>query len=109
MTSREIMKRTLEFEGPERVARSFKPSDMVGGGPQLPNPAGEWKKINDREWQRTDEWGNIWRRIEDISKGEIHAGALGNLDEVETFPLPDFNNSGYYAAVKREFDQHPDH
>ena len=59
MDSREIVRRTLEFEYPERVAHSFSPSDFVWAGPEIPNLEGEWRKINDREWRRTDEWGNL--------------------------------------------------
>jgi len=108
MNSREIVKRTLEFENPERIAHSFLPSDLFGAGPEIPNPEGEWRKINDREWQRTDEWGNVWRRVDDTSKGEIAKGALDNLDDVETFPLPDFSNPGYYAQAKETFESLPD-
>lgn len=108
MTSREIVRRTLEFDHPERVARSFKPSDMISGGPQVPNPAGEWIRINDREWQRTDEWGNVWRRIDDTSKGEIFKGAVDDLDKADSFPVPDFNNPEYYAEAKKRFDREPD-
>jgi hypothetical protein len=45
MDGREIVRRTLAFGGPERVARSFAPSDFTWGGTSIPNPAGEWRKI----------------------------------------------------------------
>ena len=98
MNSREIVRRTLEFEYPERVAHSFPPSDVIAAGPEIPKPEGEWQKIDERRWQRTDEWGNVWGRVDDTSKGEIIEGALGNLDDVEEFPLPNFSNATYYTA-----------
>jgi uroporphyrinogen decarboxylase len=79
------------------------PTDFIWAGPQIPNPEGEWRKINEREWRRTDEWGNIWGRVDATSKGEIVKGALEDLDTVETFPLPDFANPEYYARAKEIF------
>jgi len=108
VNSREIVRRTLEFEYPDRVAHSFLPSDLIGAGPEIPNPDGEWRKINDREWRRTDEWGNVWGRVDETSKGEIVEGALDNLDKVETFPLPDFSNPEYYDNARQTFGSSPD-
>ena len=48
MDSREVVQRTLEFSRPERVARSFEPSDFVSAGPEIPNPAGEWRRTQGR-------------------------------------------------------------
>ncbi len=109
MNSREILRRTLDFEYPERVAHSFSPSDMVVGKPEIPNPEGEWKKINSREWHRIDEWGNVWGRLDDSSMGEIIKGALENINEAETFQLPDFSNPEYYKNAKEIFSNHPNH
>jgi len=107
MEPREIVRKTLTFEGPERVARSFSPSDFVYGGIEIPNPNGTWRKINDREWRRVDEWGNTWGRIDDSSKGEVIEGALTDLDDVDTVPLPDFGNEAYYEKTERTFTRHP--
>jgi len=109
MNSREIVRRTLEFENPERIAHTFSPSDMVVGMPEIPNPDGEWKKINDREWRRIDEWGNVWGRMDDTSKGEIIKGGLSDFNDVENFPMPDFSRYEYYERVKEIFDAHPEH
>jgi hypothetical protein len=103
MNSHEIVRRTLTFENPERIAHSFLPADFVSAGPQIPNPEGEWHKINDREWRRTDEWGNVWGRVDDTSKGEIMQGALESLDDVETFPLPDFADPDAYEYATEIF------
>jgi hypothetical protein len=108
MDSREIVRRTLEFQYPERVAHSFSPSDFVWAGPEIPNLEGEWRKTNDREWRRTDEWGNLWGRVDGTSKGEIVKGALHDLNDVATFPLPDFSNPEYYLKAKGIFALQPD-
>jgi uroporphyrinogen decarboxylase len=109
MISREIVARTLAFEGPDRVAHSFPPSDFVSASPELRNPEGEWRRIDGREWRRTDEWGNVWGRVDETSKGEIVQGALTSLADVETFPLPDFSDPQAYEAAAKTFAAHPDH
>ncbi|NLF00028.1 MAG: hypothetical protein GX601_03535 [Anaerolineales bacterium] len=107
-SSREIVRQTLEFECPERVAHSFTPSDFISAGVDIANPDGEWHRINAREWRRLDEWGNLWGRVDETSKGEVIRGALADLGEVERFPLPDFSASAYYARARDTFAQHPD-
>ncbi|MBN1284774.1 MAG: hypothetical protein JXB47_05205 [Anaerolineae bacterium] len=106
MNSHEIVQRTLDFTGPERVARSFEPSDLAWGGVHLEE--GEWHKTDAKTWERVDSWGNVWRRIDDTSKGEVVKGALSNLDDVETFPLPDFDNPERYAGTAALFAASPD-
>lgn len=108
MTSREIVARTLAFEGPDRVARSFPPSDFVSASPVMHHPQGEWRRVDGREWRRIDEWGNVWGRVDETSKGEIVQGALTDLDDVETFPLPDFSDPQAYEAAAEKFAAHAD-
>jgi len=107
-TSTEVIRQTLSFAGPSRLAHSFAPSDMVAAGPEIPNCLGKWRKINDQEWRRVDEWGNEWARIDDTSKGEVVKGALEDLGNVERFPLPAFSDPAYYANARERFDAHPD-
>ncbi len=108
-SSHEIVRKTLEFEGPERVAHSFYPSDFVGAGPRIPNPEGEWRRVGDgHAWRRKDEWGNIWGRVDETSKGEVVQGALADFDQVETISLPDFANPAYYNHAKEIFALSPD-
>lgn len=105
-TSREIMQHTLDFTGPERVARTFAPSDVIQVDPQLIE--GEWQSMNGSGWQRIDAWGNVWGRVDDSSKGEVIKGALTDLADVETFQLPDFADPALYAQARRSFAATPD-
>jgi len=107
-TSREIVKQTLAYAAPPRLAHSFPPdSDIVGAVAEIPNPQGEWRKVGESEWQRVDEWGNVWSRVDDTSKGEVSKGALEDLDQVDTFPLPDFDNPNYYQKAAEIFAEYP--
>lgn len=108
MKPREIVQRTLEFQSPQRVAHSFSPSDFNWGTPYIPNPAGAWEKVGDQAWERTDEWGNVWRRLDPTSKGEVERGAVADLADAATCPLPDYSNPAWYAAAREAFAAAPD-
>ena len=64
MTSREIVERTLDYARPERVARSFGDSDFSGTRCSVESHATDWKEIGGGRWERKDEWGNTWERID---------------------------------------------
>ena len=106
MNSREIVQRTLDFDYPERVAHSFPQSDFIKVRVEVPR--GEWHITRGDEWERVDAWGNVWGRVDKTSKGEVVRGALADLDQAETFPLPDLNNPDYYRASEAQFAQYPD-
>ena len=108
MNSREIVRRTLAFENPERIAHSFAPSDFIFGAAQIPNPLGAWRKVGEHAWQRTDEWGNVWGRVDDTSKGQVIQGVLDDLNKVATCPFPDFADPAHYARAREIFASHPD-
>jgi hypothetical protein len=65
----------------------------------------EWRKINDREWRRTDEWGNVWGRVDETSKGEVVQGAVEDLNDVERFPLP--GPQDVYALLRQDHGHRP--
>ncbi len=109
MNSREIVRRTLEFDGPERVARSFEPSDMVFARHQAKTHETEWVKAGENRWTSTDEWGNTWHRLDPTSKGEVAESVLDNLDELDAYEFPDFSNPKDYESVREARRQHPGH
>jgi hypothetical protein len=108
MNSRTIVEKTLEFDTPERLAFSWEPADFCWGGPELPNPDGEWHEVHPGAWERKDEWGNTWRRLDPTSKGEVAVGALGDLRDVDSLPLPDFSRQEYYDQARRNFKANPE-
>ena len=108
MDSREIVRRTLDFEGPERVARSFSESDLVWAGNLVNGRESAWRRGESGRWERTDIWGNLWTRVDDHSMGEVAKGVLGDLSRVSTMELPDFSHADDYEPVRRERKKHPD-
>ena len=118
MTSREIVAATLDYSGPERVARSFSPSDFASAHTTARTYATEWQLTRAKpsegqsqlgeEWTRIDEWGNLWRRIDPTSKGEVARGVLDDLDQVESYEFPDFTQPADYLAVREKRAEFPD-
>ena len=109
MKSREIVMRTVDHTGPERVPGSMPPpywNDFFHAHVDYPTkPENRWHKVDDVRWERLDEWGNTWARIESFSKGEVSKGILDNLDDVETFPIPDLDNPAYYETVREAYSE----
>ncbi len=99
MTGLEIVAATLDWQKPERVARTFWDSDIEGCWYDVKTHDTPWA-LKGNEWYRTDTWGNIWKRIDDSSKGEVVKGILDDIDEIYSYQFPDFSNPKDYMAVK---------
>ncbi len=108
MNSREIVLRTLEYSGPERVAKSFGDSDFTGCGNTVKTHARPWKKMGSSRWEMIDEWGNIWGRIDPTSKGEVIKGVLEDRADYNTYEFPDFSNPKDYETVLQYKAEYPD-
>ena len=105
MTSQEIVRRTLDFENPERVARSFDESDFRSAGNTVTTPATGWEEVGPDKWERTDEWGNLWGRIDPTSKGEVIKGVLEAVDDLGTYELPDYSSPDDYAIARERREE----
>ncbi len=108
MNAREIVRRTLDFESPCRVARSFGDSDLVSASFKVESRAAPWREIGAGRWERTDLWGNTWGRIDQTSKGEVLRGVLDSARDAEEYALPDFSRPESYDGVRRKRAQHPE-
>jgi uroporphyrinogen decarboxylase len=108
MTSREIVKRTIDNDGPERVARSFQEADIVGAGCSTTTHATQWKEVGGGRWERTDEWGNIWGRVDPTSKGEVIKGVLEDISDMDSYEFPDYSKPKDYACVSQRRSDAPD-
>lgn len=108
MTSREIVQATLDYDGPERVARSFAESDIVGVSYSIQTRETDWVEVGGGRWERLDEWGNTWARLDPTSKGEVVKGILDSLADVERLEFPDFSDPRSYDTVPETRKTHPD-
>lgn len=108
MNSKEIVKRTLNFAKPARVAHSFYPSDFVWAGIHINAPQNRWKKVGDLNWQRTDEWGNIWQKKCCSARGKIIRGGLHNCENIQSYTFPDFSSPPLYNPIKNIFSSTAD-
>ena len=107
MTSREIVRRTLDYDDPERVARSFGQSDLKWVGNGVETHATDWREVGGGRWERTDEWGNLWARIDETSKGEVVQGVLDGLGDMDSYAFPDHSRPEDYAVTKEQRDVAP--
>lgn len=108
MTSIEIVKRTIEYDRPDRVARSFQGSDIVGTGCSATTHATRWEEAGGGRWERTDEWGNTWGRIDPTSKGEVIRGVLNDIFNIDSYEFPDYSRPEDYACVSQRRAEYPD-
>ncbi len=108
MNSREIVQRTLDCEGPERVARSFRDSDFVWCWSSVETHATEWSEVGEGRWERTDEWGNLWSRVDPTSMGEVVKGVLTDLSDLSSYEPPDYSRPEDYECVKQKRSEAPD-
>ena len=107
MNSREIVVRTIEYTGPERVAGSMPPPywhDLSSAGYHLEGYSRGWQDVGGGRQEYVDEWGNTWARIDDYSKGEVTRGAIQEIDDVFTIPLPDLANPANYEMARAVFN-----
>lgn len=111
MTSREIVQMSLAFAGPPRI-----PYGMGGGFPRdmrtvgrdrAPNSRARGWQQQDGYWDMFDEWGNEWRRLESITKGEVYHGVLqDSWDLLDTYEFPQTDDPALYERAAAECRQH---
>lgn len=104
MQPREIMQASLAFAGPPRIAYGMGggfPKDLryVRRRPAPNSRATEWVRTGDR-WERADEWGNTWSRLEEHTKGEPKVGVLEeSWDRLDTYEFPRTDAAELYDEV----------
>jgi len=112
MTSREIVLRTIGFRGPERVAMTLPPpypDDITrrGIGPDPDwKPSRTWEQAQGAKWE--DEWGNVWARLDEFSKGEVVEGAIKDWKDLDDYAMPRFDKASRYRAASDLFKAQPD-
>ena len=107
MNSREIVLGTLNYSGTERVAGSMPApywNDLCHASLRLQSFSPDWQDVGGGRQEYVDEWGNTWARIDDYSKGEVWQGALQEIDDVYTLPLPDLANPANFQMAREVYN-----
>ncbi|NLG16359.1 MAG: hypothetical protein GX556_03380 [Fibrobacter sp.] len=71
-------------------------------------PLDDWHRVSLWEWQRVDQWGNLWKKSQGCSRGKIIRGALRDLTGVLDFHFPDFDHPLRYLPIRKAFSLTPD-
>ncbi|MHC4481460.1 MAG: uroporphyrinogen decarboxylase family protein [Planctomycetota bacterium] len=113
MSSRDVVIKTLEHAGADRIAMALPapyPSDFchASPAPDPRHPDGAWERTAAGRWERTDEWGNTWTRLEGFSKGEVSRAVLEDWDLLDELELPDYSLPERYEPPARAFAAGPE-
>ena len=104
-TSREVVRRAVHFEGPDRLPVIF---DALGVTDCTWLP---WNQIGtgDRKFRETvDEWGCTWCRSEVNNMGQAKGHPLADDAAWKTFAWPDGDDPKFYTGVAERAAKVPD-
>lgn len=95
MTPREIVQRTIRFQGPERMAIALDPvygSDFHG---IFMRPSPDFRPKNG-----VDEWGAVWENIGVSNLGQVKEYPLKDWKDFDKLSIPDSRDPKRYAELK---------
>ena len=101
MSSYEVVRRAIRFEGPDRLPLSF---DSLGLNDFF---SVRWNKIGtgDHSLSETvDEWGCTWQRSEMHNMGQVKGHPLEDWSALETFRWPDADDPAFYQGMEERFE-----
>ena len=96
MTPREVVSRTVRFEGADRIPYALTEaygSDFAHVG-MAPSP-------NARPRSGVDEWGCLWANIGLSNLGQVKQLALADWADWERLPVPDIRDPRRWSGVRR--------
>jgi hypothetical protein len=95
MTSREVVRRTLEFQGPDRLAHDFPEkfgTDFEWGGMD-PSP-------DARPAKGRDEWGAVWENIGGSQLGEVKEFPLKDWSDFKNLHIPNIHDPQRWKSLE---------
>jgi uroporphyrinogen decarboxylase len=107
MTPREIVLGTIRFEGPERIAMGLPhpyPNDFARAGISADpdwKPGRTFSPTSGAMWE--DEWGNVWARLDNFSKGEVVEGAIKDWSQLDDYRMPTYDDPARYQQARAAF------
>lgn len=98
MTPKEVVRRTVAFEKPDRLAHSFpeKYGNDFGGFGMCPSP--DWRP-NSKE-EETDEWGAVWENIGICQLGEVKKFPLTDWNDYDKLTIPDISDPKRWEGIE---------
>jgi hypothetical protein len=96
MTPRDVVARTVRFQGAERLPRDFcEPfgTDFAGVGM---NPSPDARPPNG-----TDEWGSVWENIGVCRLGEVKEPVLKDWADWDKLPIPDVRDPRRWGGLEQ--------
>lgn len=69
-------------------------------------PSRSWDVEDGAQWE--DEWGNVWRRFSNTTRGEVIEGVLKDWSDLDNYVLPRFDLPSRYEKAKNIFLENPD-
>ena len=112
MTSRERVKRCIDFEGPDRCPMSLPapyPNDFCSVGitadPEW-KPWRTWEFEDCKQWE--DEWHNVWKCLPNTTRGEVIEGVIKDWSEIEDYRMPRMDLPLRYEHPRKVFAENPD-
>ena len=96
MTSREIVRRAVTFQGPPRLGRHFPEpyGDDFASVNMTPNV--DARPVHEGA---VDEWGAVWENIGVSNMGQVKQVALSDWADFEALRIPDINAPGRWGAL----------
>ena len=102
MTSREIVRRAVLFQGPDRIPYALSErwgSDFLSVGSDL-EPGWQPSVKTEEKWE--DEWSCIWERLPgDITMGQVTISPLSDYKALEEYRFPDYKNPARYLSARK--------
>jgi hypothetical protein len=101
-SSYEIVRRAIEFDGPERLPLnhpSLEKSDIA---------LVRWNYVGtgDRNQRETyDEWGCLWVRSENDNMGQVKGHPLADWSDLAQFQWPDPDNPAFYEGMAERLEK----
>lgn len=100
MSSYEVVKRAVHFEGPDRLPMRFPSLGLNDTHSVGTNAAGTG---DHRQRQTVDEWGCLWMRSEVANMGQVRGHPLEDWAAEATHRWPDPDDPAYYAGMEARF------
>ncbi len=108
MTSREIIRRVIEFDSPPRIGLTLPEpyeNDLlicgISPAKDFVSPVHETQGSELRRWE--DEWGIVWASLTDYDKGEVMEAAITDWSQLDSYRPPDLGDEARYAEMSRAF------